>query len=142
MFDKFDTSKHLNKYNVASLNSIFRTNSSMMIVPRYTDGFSGAGDLSGFKSIQQRISLLKAAEANKIHISVPGRLDYTVGQKVEVRLNKVEPLRSTDRDIEDKMFSGFYIISAINHNVDKEMHECHMELIKDSLLMSVDKAKK
>ena len=142
MFDKFDTSKHLNKYNVASLNSIFRTNSSMMIIPRYTDGFSGGGDLSYFKSIQQRISLLKAAEANKIHISVPGRLDYTVGQKVEVRLNKVEPLRSSDRDIEDKMFSCFYIISAINHNVDKEMHECHMELIKDSLLMSVDKAKK
>lgn len=142
MFDNFDNTKHLNKYNVASLNSIFRTNSATMIVPRYTAGFSGFADATNFKSIQKRISLLKAAEANKINISVPGRMDYTVGQKVEIKLNKIQPIRSTDTDITDKMFSGFYVISAINHCIDREMHECHMELIKDSLLMSVDKAAK
>ena len=59
-----------------------------------------------------------------------------------MKLNKVEPIRGKDTDITDKMFSGFYIISAINHSIDREMHECHMELIKDSLLMSVDKAAK
>jgi hypothetical protein len=142
MFDDFDTAKHLNKYNVASLNSIFRTNAATMIVPRYTGGFSGMPDATNFKTIQKRISLLKAAEANKINITVPGRMDYTVGQKVEIKLNKIEPIRSRDTDITDKMFSGFYIISAINHTIDREMHECSMELIKDSLLMSVDKAAK
>jgi len=142
MFDEFDSAKHLNKYNVASLNSIFRTNAATMIVPRYTAGFSGTGDTTSFKTIQKRISLLKAAEANKINITVPGRMDYTVGQKVEIKLNKVEPIRGNDTDITDKMFSGFYIISAINHTIDREMHECSMELIKDSLLMSVDKAAK
>jgi hypothetical protein len=142
MFDEFDSAKHLNKYNVASLNSIFRTNSATMIVPRYTGGFSGMPDATNFKTIQKRISLLKAAEANKINITVPGRMDYTVGQKVEIKLNKIEPIRSRDTDITDKMFSGFYIISAINHTIDREMHECNMELIKDSLLMSVDKAAK
>lgn len=142
MFDEYDNGKHLNKYNVASLNSIFRTNSATMIIPRYAEGFSGFGDATNFKSIQKRLSLLKAAQANKINISVPGRMNYTVGQKVEVKLNKVEPIRGRDTDITDKMFSGFYIISAINHSIDREMHECHMELIKDSLLMSVDKAAK
>jgi hypothetical protein len=69
-------------------------------------------------------------------------MNYTVGQKVEIKLNKIEPIRGKDTDITDKMFSGFYIIAAINHTIDREMHECHMELIKDSLLMSVDKAAK
>ena len=142
MFDDFDSGKHLNKYNVASLNSIFRTNAATMIIPRYTAGFSGTGDTTNFKTIQKRISLLKAAEANKINITVPGRMDYTVGQKVQIKLNKVEPIRGSDTDITDKMFSGFYIIAAINHTIDREMHECSMELIKDSLLMSVDKAAK
>ena len=75
---------------------------------------------------------------SSIRIVVPGRTDYTAGQKVNVKLDKVEPVSKNDTDTEDKMFSGDYIISAINHYISREMHECHMELIKDSLKINLD----
>jgi hypothetical protein len=100
--------------------------------------FSGFTDATNYRNSQKRASLLLAAEANKIQITVPGRCDYTVGQKVKVTLNKMEPLSKDDLDVTDKMFSGYYLISAVNHYITRDMHECNMELIKDSLLMSVD----
>ena len=124
-------------------NVIFRSNSLLINYPRDNANFSGYGDATNFKIIQERISLMKLAEASKIEITVPGRCDYTAGQKVGVTLNKVEPVSQTDddQDLVDKMFSGYYIISAINHYVTRERHECHMELIKDSLQMKIDRNK-
>jgi hypothetical protein len=137
MFEYFDGSAHLNKYNVASEKSIFRTNSTFINYPRANSTFSGFGDATNYRNEQKRISMIKAAEANKIQIVVPGRCDYTVGQKVNVRLYKVEPLSDKDEDNLDKMFSGNYLIAAVNHYISRERHECNMELIKDSLMMKV-----
>ena len=138
MFDGFDAQQHLNKYNVASNKAIFRSNSKIVNYPRMNSNFSGFNDATNYRNSQKRASLMLAAEANKIQITVPGRCDYTVGQKVKVTLNKMEPISKDDMDITDKMFSGYYLIAAVNHYITRDMHECNMELIKDSLLMSVD----
>ena len=98
---------------------------------------SGYGDATNYRNEQKRLSLLKAAEANKIQIIVPGRCDYTVGQKVNVKLYKVAPLQYGETDSMDNMLSGNYLISAINHYINRERHECNIELIKDSLIMKV-----
>lgn len=137
--DNYDKLQHLNPNPLASKNAIFKSNSLLLNYPRDNAVFSGTGDTTNYKNVQQRISLLKLAEANKIEITVPGRADYTVGQKVAVTLNKIEPTSSSDSDSDtvDKMFSGFYLIGAINHYVTRERHECHMELIKDSLQMKI-----
>ena len=139
MLDDFDNNKHLNDYSVASAKSIFRTNSFAINYPRANSTFSGFGDATNYRNELKRLSMLKVAEANKIQIVVPGRCDYTVGQKVNIKLYKVEPLSDKDVDNLDKMFSGNYLIGAVNHYVDREKHECHMELIKDSLTVSLDK---
>lgn len=138
MFEKFNKQNHLNKYAIASDRAIFRSNSLIVNFPRALNTFSGFGDTTNYKTFQERISSLKQAEANKIEIVVPGRTDYTVGQKVSVTLNKVEPISKNDKDVTDKMFSGYYLISAINHYITRESHECNMELIKDSLQMNLD----
>jgi hypothetical protein len=39
------------------------------------------------------------------------------------------------------MFSGYYIIAAINHHIDKAKHECHMELIKESSQLDMNRNK-
>jgi len=137
MFEYFAGSPHLNQYNIASEKSIFRTNSTLINYPRANSNFSGFGDATNYRNEQKRLSLIKAAEANKIQIVVPGRCDYTVGQKVNVKLYKIEPLSSRDEDNLDKMFSGNYIIAAVNHYINRDGHECNMELIKDSLMMKV-----
>ena len=136
----FDSLNHLNKNPIIGDNAIFRSNSLLINYPRDNANFSGFGDATNFKILQKRISLMKMAEANKIEITVAGRSDYTVGQKVSVTLNKIEPIQQSDNDSDliDKMFSGFYLISAINHYITRERHECNMELIKDSLQMNID----
>ena len=139
----FDNLNHLNKNPVIGDNAIFRSNALLINYPRDNSNFSGFGDSTNFKNLQKRISLMKMAEANKIEIVVPGRADYTVGQKVSVTLNKIEPasVKDNDQDLIDQMFSGFYLISAINHYVTRERHECNIELIKDSLQLSIDRKK-
>lgn len=138
--DRYTKINHLNPNSIIGDNAIFRSNASILNYPRNTSNFSGYGDATNYKIIQERNSLMKLAESNKIEISVPGRSDYTVGQKVAVTLNKIQPVSAEDdnQELVDKMFSGFYIISAINHYVTRERHECHMELIKDSLQLNID----
>ena len=54
---------------------------------------------------------------------------------------KSEPIKQQDNDddILDNIVSGKYLVSSINHVIDREKHECHMELIKDSLTMDLNK---
>ena len=139
IFQKFDKQNHLNPNPLNSSSAIFKNNSAVLIYPRMYENFSGWGDVTNFKSIQERASQMKVAEAHSIEIVVPGRTDYTVGQKVNVTLNKMEPISTDDVDITDKMFSGNYLIAALNHVISREKHECTMELIKDSLQADVNK---
>jgi len=139
MFTNFDKQKHLNPNPINSSKAIWRSNAMIFNMTKYHSNFTGFGDSTSTKYIQERYSLMKLAEANKLQINVPGRTDYTVGQVVEVKLNRIEPFDKKETDTEDKMFSGQYIIAAINHRVDRERHECNIELIKDSSLMNMDK---
>jgi hypothetical protein len=141
MFQRFEQQKHLNKYPINSDRSIFRAASRIITYPKNFGNFNGFGDVTNAKSNQERISLLKLAEANKINITVPGRCDYTVGQKIKLDLKRIEPLSKKDGDTTDKMFSGNYIIAAINHYVDREKHECYMEIIKESSMMDMNRTK-
>jgi hypothetical protein len=140
--EAFPNRKHLNEFPAYSKKVIYRYGSKILNEFKYYNNFSNFGDATNTKFIQERISLLKQAESTKIEITVPGRCDYTVGQKVELKLYKAEPLNKNDKNVLDNMFSGNYIISAINHQISKEMHECSMELIKDSLLVNLDGKKK
>lgn len=141
MFQKFNAQKHLNPYPINSDRVIFRSSSVGIIYPKMFGRFSGFGDDSHATRKQERISLMRMAEANKIEITVPGRTDYTVGQRVKVVLNRTEPVSERDDDLEDKIFSGYYLIAAINHYINRESHECHMELIKDSSLLDKSRGK-
>jgi hypothetical protein len=139
MFERFKEQKHLNEYAINSDKAIFRANSNIINYPTAFGNFNSYGDTTNSKTVQERISLMKLAESNKLSITVPGRTDYTVGQKVNVILNKIEPMQKRDSDETDKMFSGKYLIAAINHYVDRERHECHMELIKESSTMDMNR---
>jgi hypothetical protein len=139
MFQRFDQQKHLNQYPINSNKSIFRNNSMIINYPRVYGQFNGFGDTSNFSTVQERLSLIKMAQSNRLNITVMGRVDYTVGQKVGVTLNKIEPITKEDTDVTDKMFSGYYLISAINHYIDRDKHECNIELIKESLQMDLNR---
>ena len=139
MLNEFNNQKHLNEFAGASNNAIRRSNSMIFALPKYYGNFNNFGDVTNARSIQRRMSLIQQAEISKIEIVVPGRTDYTVGKKIYLNLNKFNPTDKEDQDTADNMFSGNYIISAINHFVNREKHECHMELIKDSFIVDLNK---
>jgi hypothetical protein len=45
--------------------------------------------------------------------------------------------KDSESSAQDKLYSGYYLITAIHHKVTKIEHQMVMEIIKDSL--SVDK---
>lgn len=139
----YSKTAHLNQNAVFSNKNIRHPNSRIMNMPKYYGVFDQYTDVSNTKSVQRRTSQLGQAETTKINIVVPGRTDYTVGAKVKVKLNKVEPITGKELadDITDKILSGYYIISAINHYINRDKHECNMELIKDSYIMNLNEGK-
>jgi hypothetical protein len=142
MLQNYDQRKHLNENPLASKKAVYRYNSKITYETKYFNNFTNFGDSTNANFAQERLSVLKQIETTKLEITVPGRFDYTVGKKVNLKLNKVEPMSEKDRDTVDKVLSGNYLISAINHYIDRERHECVMELVKDSLMIDLNKAKK
>ena len=144
MLEDFTKNNHLNDFPSASSKSIRRFNAMGFIYPKYHANYNNFGDVTNSKTIQKRMSQLRQAEATKIQIVVPGRTDYTVGAKVRVKLNKFNPIEGIDsqQDTVDNMFSGNYLISGINHFINREKHQCHMELMKDSFIVDLDKGGK
>jgi len=129
---------HLNEFPAISNKSIRRGDQLHMMSEQHYGSFNGYKYISS-GTTQERRSLLKQAETTKINITVPGRTDYTVGAKVNLLINKFNPIRMSESDVTDKMLSGNYIISSINHVIDRERHECTMELIKDTIQLNPDK---
>lgn len=140
MLQNFDGTKRLNPNPLISLKNVRRFNSLIVNYPKYYGNFDGYTDVTNSKTLQSRISRLKQIRAQSTSIAVPGRTDYTVGQKIYLKMNKFSPStkKDTKGDILDKIMSGNYIIAAINHYITREKHECHMEIIKDSLVMDAN----
>lgn len=127
----FKKLKHLNEYPIISGSVVSGTQQAIIYMPKHYGNFNGYTDVTNASVIQQRTSLLKMSDAFKISITVLGRTDYTVGQKVKIHVPAKEPQRVKE-DHTDKVMSGNYLISAMAHRIDREMHKIDMELIKES----------
>ena len=144
IFEEFqnNTLKTLNPYPAMPSGGVNRNAAAQMTYIKISNIFSDFteydGDTSNYDRIQRRKALLAMAQTNVLNITVPGRVDYTAGMKVEVTLPLISPLNPEDTDYFDKRWSGYYIIASINHHINKEQHECSMELISDSLQMSAE----
>jgi len=144
MFDNFEQEKHLNKYPVSTQDVLARYNSNIFNYPKYNSHMNGSGDDGVQNWLQRRVSLMAQVNAYRMTAEVPGRTDITVGEIVTVKIYKSsQTLKEDENDsLIDKMFSGRYIISALNHRITREKHEIHMELLKDSLIVDPKTGKK
>lgn len=141
--DKFKEKTHLNEYPLTpkKMEEYFKPEACILTDYRQYGVFNEYGDVSNYRIMQDRISMLVQSEGLSVRIVVPGRTDYTVGQKVELKVMQPEPVAKDKDEIEEELdntFSGKYIVAAINHSITRERHECTMELIKDSWLKNVD----
>lgn len=132
----------LNKFPITTPDVAARVNAMIFPFEVANRLFDEFGDVSNYRVTQDRISRLKQAESFSVKLRVKGRTDYTVGRKVYLSVVTPQPTKETDTPeaTKDKMYSGYYLISAINHVIDKTTHECYVELIKDTLEIDLEKS--
>ena len=82
-----------------------------------------------------RLSSMLELTNIKMNMTVPGRTDAEVGRIIYFEYPSMGAKDETDSgsSAQDKLYSGFYIITAIHHKVNKHEHTMTMEVIKDSL---------
>lgn len=75
----------------------------------------------------------------KMHMTVPGRTDIEVGRVLYFLYPSLDTKDDTDKieSKQDRLYSGYYLITAIHHRINRHQHMMTMEIVKDS--MSVDK---
>lgn len=140
-FGAFPERKHLNNYPLINNKIPMFYTAKMLIAPNPFENFTGGGNNTNFAFIQKRISEIEQGGDFRIEINVPGRFDYTVGQVVRITSFQVAPLKSTESNKSqlDVIFSGKYMVSAINHFITRDSHQCAIELAKDSYISSFTK---
>ena len=106
----------------------------------YADNISEKmGEIHG-----NRLSSMLELTNIKMNMTVPGRTDAEVGRILYFEYpsmgGKVEG--DTGSSAQDKLYSGYYLITAIHHKVTKLEHQMVMEVIKDSLFVDQESIKR
>lgn len=137
----FKNSSHLNKNPMYTEVKPVSPGNFVFNYTKHYGSHNGFADTSNTHTIQQRNSKLALIRSCVIELSVFGRTDYTVGQKVYVELPKPTVITEKDQANTDKKtgyidtaYSGNYIITAINHIISREEHKCVIELSKESMM--------
>lgn len=74
----------------------------------------------------------------KMNITVPGRTDIEVGRMLYFIYPELGAKETADVNLvkQDALYSGFYLITAIHHKVNRHEHTMSMEIVKDSLYVN------
>jgi hypothetical protein len=80
----------------------------------------------------------------KMNITVPGRTDIEVGRLLYFLYPSLGGKEEADKSFvqQDTLYSGYYLITAINHKINRHEHTMTMEIVKDSLNVNNLSAKK
>lgn len=127
---------HLNEFPLWTPKIAARPKAVLFVEQQYYNNFDGYGVTANTKTVQQRAQLLANAIAHKCTISVMGRTDYSVAQKVYLEIPKTTQIADAT-DTLDAIQSGKYIIAAICHSISRTKYTCSMDLIKDSYIVSM-----
>ena len=107
----------------------------------YSDNISEKmGEIHG-----NRLSSMLELTNIKMNMTIPGRTDAEVGRILYFEYPSMggKSEGDTGSSAQDKLYSGYYLITAIHHKVNKLEHQMVMEVIKDSLFVdqeSIEKA--
>lgn len=137
---QFSASSHLNRYPLYTTKVAARPKGTMVYEHQYYNNFDGFDVTSNTKMAQARLSAISTAEGYKVTITVFGRTDYSAGQKVYLSVPKNTQLdpNADPATYEDQIISGNYLIGAICHQIDRQSHQCILELIKDSYMVNLN----
>jgi hypothetical protein len=137
-YSQLSDNKSLLNKNRLYQDSVIETARPKIISSRKQFGLFERVDLSNAGFISKRVMHIAMLQGQKLQIDVMGRIDYTVGKKVNINLNQLKNITKDMGldEITDKMLSGFFIITAILHKFDGKAHTSKLELMKDSTISS------
>jgi len=100
----------------------------------YTDFKNNVQDVIE-TTLPRRISTMNELTNFKIEITVPGRTDIEIGRVVRFVYPDASPRSNADKNkqLEDDLFSGYYLVTAIRHKFTLSKHMMTLEMVKDSL---------
>ena len=134
----FANSPHTDSYKLTTFNpsvnsGLFSINASCNYL------FDGVTN-SNADIISKRTALLAQLETWKLGIVVPCRTDLSVGMIVNFMLNQFKTVDSTDKFnpvTYDKIYSGKYLITAIQFRFTQVKSWINMEIVKDSAFSEI-----
>lgn len=87
------------------------------------------------KTFGKRLSTLKDFTNLRMNLVIPGRTDLETGMVIYVSIPSNEPRSEEDyaANVEDPIYSGYYLITAIRHKITLLEHRCILEVAKDSI---------
>lgn len=136
-----EPTKKEKKYNSIFPANVMRSADSKVFVETIHKGVLDNQDdelinLHPEKYVQQRNSLFSDITTLKMKITVPGRTNMEVGTIIDLDYPSVSADRdkSASEEIRDKWISGYYMITAIHHQITKLRHNAICEIAKDSYL--------
>lgn len=135
-FNTFNNRPHLDKRNSHPMSSIGTMRNSDAYVNFYPTNSYMFDDYETDNPVSwvlQRKMLLQELELHKVQIVVPGRSDMTVGKVIYIDYNTVQSHHDST-DAEDDLYSGNYLITAINHRMSRNEHEMIMSCVKENIL--------
>lgn len=104
----------------------------------YPNVYEGA--LENFSEVEKYIfgnrrSNMLELDNFRMKIGIPGRTDIEVGNLIYIDLPKVNPTFSEERSSKqiDEMYSGYYLITSLNHKINPLTHFITCEVSKDSI---------
>ena len=106
----------------------------------YADNISEKmGEIHG-----NRLSSMLELTNIKMNMTVPGRTDAEVGRMIYFEYPSMGGRSESDTEstAQDKLYSGYYLITALHHKVTKLEHQMIMEVIKDSLFVDQESIKR
>lgn len=139
--DEFSKHNHLNPHPMSTLGLPSKSFSFLAVEPRALETYNNFKS-DGMKNwYLQNIMQMNEINAYTMDMTVPGRSDLTVGDIIDVYIYRNTPMtqKDTEEQLLDKTFSGRYLITSLCHTLNREKHEIHMTVIKDSLIIDLAK---
>jgi hypothetical protein len=130
-----------NSIPVFSNNSLRNFATNISFYPKNTKLFDGFSDNINEKMdviFGNRKSSLHDLTNLKMNIEVPGRTDIEAGRVLYFIYPSLEAKDDSDKNNtkQDTLYSGYYLITAIHHKINRHQHTMSMEIVKDSLTVN------
>lgn len=138
--DKDDSQNLLNENKGYTENTPAVKNSKFMMVPKKMFLYNDIDNTTNDMHHQKRVAFFNNLMKFKVNLLVFGRTDYTIGQVMELwipKMNQTLEDGDPDKDNEDEVLSGKYLLIALAHHFTREGHRCSMELVKNSMKKKV-----